>query len=129
MIRRPPRSTLFPYTTLFRSTQVAPALLVEPGGVVFLERLAEAVDAAQRGPQVVRHRIREGLELLVGCFELGGACSDLGFGAPSFGDVAQDPRERDLRPPLPARQRQFQGKLPPILGPACQLDRDRKSVV
>src|SRR5256885_12116341 len=25
MIRRPPRSTLFPYTTLFRSTQGAPA--------------------------------------------------------------------------------------------------------
>src|SRR3712207_8970302 len=25
MIRRPPRSTLFPYTTLFRSTQLAPA--------------------------------------------------------------------------------------------------------
>src|SRR3712207_6051328 len=27
MIRRPPRSTLFPYTTLFRSTAVAGALL------------------------------------------------------------------------------------------------------
>src|SRR2546429_5333899 len=26
MIRRPPRSTLFPYTTLFRSHHVAPAL-------------------------------------------------------------------------------------------------------
>src|SRR5260370_1762320 len=26
MIRRPPRSTLFPYTTLFRSTQIAFAL-------------------------------------------------------------------------------------------------------
>src|SRR3712207_9371325 len=26
MIRRPPRSTLFPYTTLFRSQQVAPCL-------------------------------------------------------------------------------------------------------
>src|SRR5258708_22234139 len=25
MIRRPPRSTLFPYTTLFRSCQVAPS--------------------------------------------------------------------------------------------------------
>src|SRR5256884_3256053 len=27
MIRRPPRSTLFPYTTLFRSVRVAPGLL------------------------------------------------------------------------------------------------------
>src|SRR3712207_8551216 len=26
MIRRPPRSTLFPYTTLFRSTRVLPSL-------------------------------------------------------------------------------------------------------
>src|SRR5688572_31170150 len=30
MIRRPPRSTLFPYTTLFRSREVAVAVL--PGG-------------------------------------------------------------------------------------------------
>src|SRR3989449_10288925 len=29
MIRRPPRSTLFPYTTLFRSRLDVPALLVE----------------------------------------------------------------------------------------------------
>src|SRR3712207_8515138 len=29
MIRRPPRSTLFPYTTLFRSHDVAQALLLE----------------------------------------------------------------------------------------------------
>src|SRR5947199_5195922 len=29
MIRRPPRSTLFPYTTLFRSRLVQPALLGE----------------------------------------------------------------------------------------------------
>src|SRR5256885_9679402 len=29
MIRRPPRSTLFPYTTLFRSTQVMNVSLIE----------------------------------------------------------------------------------------------------
>src|SRR2546429_5362712 len=32
MIRRPPRSTLFPYTTLFRSTQVAAGVEFVPGG-------------------------------------------------------------------------------------------------
>src|SRR2546430_13170303 len=32
MIRRPPRSTLFPYTTLFRSKIRAPPLLEEPLG-------------------------------------------------------------------------------------------------
>src|SRR5256885_11273933 len=31
MIRRPPRSTLFPYTTLFRSEQVLPELLFGVG--------------------------------------------------------------------------------------------------
>src|SRR2546426_4400498 len=37
MIRRPPRSTLFPYTTLFRSAAVAPGLghvQAEAGGFV-----------------------------------------------------------------------------------------------
>src|SRR2546425_8405300 len=36
MIRRPPRSTLFPYTTLFRSVGAAPHLLV--AGVKVVER-------------------------------------------------------------------------------------------
>src|SRR2546430_3598522 len=40
MIRRPPRSTLFPYTTLFRSQpEPAPLALVDPGQV--LERAQE----------------------------------------------------------------------------------------
>src|SRR2546429_9614483 len=34
MIRRPPRSTLFPYTTLFRSPIVAPAALDRTSGEV-----------------------------------------------------------------------------------------------
>src|SRR3712207_8711330 len=40
MIRRPPRSTLFPYTTLFRSSAVGP---VEQLGHVLLPQLVEAV--------------------------------------------------------------------------------------
>src|SRR3712207_8644434 len=32
MIRRPPRSTLFPYTTLFRSPQVVCSHCIESGG-------------------------------------------------------------------------------------------------
>src|SRR2546430_13727710 len=32
MIRRPPRSTLFPYTTLFRSSPVPVRVAVQPGG-------------------------------------------------------------------------------------------------
>src|SRR3712207_7772367 len=39
MIRRPPRSTLFPYTTLFRSRDAA----VELGGVALAKAAAEDV--------------------------------------------------------------------------------------
>src|SRR3712207_7747836 len=42
MIRRPPRSTLFPYTTLFRSGKDRVAALVEYAGVrLFVERVAQ----------------------------------------------------------------------------------------
>src|SRR5205807_9712748 len=46
MIRRPPRSTLFPYTTLFRSLQPAPAA---PGD-------ARAGRARRRGGRAVEDR-------------------------------------------------------------------------
>src|SRR3712207_8524672 len=49
MIRRPPRSTLFPYTTLFRSEQVAV-------GAVQLDHVEAGVDAhARRAHEVVAH--------------------------------------------------------------------------
>src|SRR3712207_7611110 len=35
MIRRPPRSTLFPYTTLFRSPNIADKLISERGSANF----------------------------------------------------------------------------------------------
>src|SRR3989454_9228977 len=43
MIRRPPRSTLFPYTTLFRSSGVEPAAAPRParGGAEFVPALAQ----------------------------------------------------------------------------------------
>src|SRR2546426_4191870 len=48
MIRRPPRSTLFPYTTLFRS--VLAALQRQP---VFLQRLVVVALLAERESEVV----------------------------------------------------------------------------
>src|SRR3712207_9383800 len=48
MIRRPPRSTLFPYTTLFRSTDLlvrvrddygAPPIMITENGAVFPDRV------------------------------------------------------------------------------------------
>src|SRR3712207_7004195 len=48
MIRRPPRSTLFPYTTLFRSGQVAGDLHAQLTGRDDDQRLRDAVAALGR---------------------------------------------------------------------------------
>src|SRR5258707_2386596 len=45
MIRRPPRSTLFPYTTLFRSHPIAPPV-------------PEAGGSGSRRTSMARHRLR-----------------------------------------------------------------------
>src|SRR5258708_19197031 len=42
MIRRPPRSTLFPYTTLFRSGGAPQQVLVQRRHVILVRRPAEA---------------------------------------------------------------------------------------
>src|SRR3712207_7737210 len=46
MIRRPPRSTLFPYTTLFRSRRVEPA---DPAGTVVGEEVVVQIVAGKLG--------------------------------------------------------------------------------
>src|SRR3712207_8027896 len=48
MIRRPPRSTLFPYTTLFRS-ELSDAVIALPGGCGTLEELLEIITWKQLG--------------------------------------------------------------------------------
>src|SRR3712207_8474114 len=64
MIRRPPRSTLFPYTTLFRSLYLDHTAKLS-GGEIALARLLEALDRsvvrpvallAEDGPLVARLR-------------------------------------------------------------------------
>src|SRR3712207_8791900 len=52
MIRRPPRSTLFPYTTLFRSGWVEPVLRGLDGRRAQRAVLADAVRAGADGPSV-----------------------------------------------------------------------------
>src|SRR3712207_7162109 len=63
MIRRPPRSTLFPYTTLFRSGR--PASQAEEAG------RRGGVDRPARGRQVRREGVR-GLRWSARCRRLGG---------------------------------------------------------
>src|SRR2546426_3576674 len=64
MIRRPPRSTLFPYTTLFRSevirarAGVAPAFFAYPYGV-WDDRVRDAVRTAEyRGAVTLGYGLR-----------------------------------------------------------------------
>src|SRR3712207_7546224 len=64
MIRRPPRSTLFPYTTLFRSVVV---------GVPQAELVVDGLELLVRRLELLVHRLQllvRRLELLVGGLEL-----------------------------------------------------------
>src|SRR5947209_19859780 len=66
MIRCPPRSTLFPYTTLFRSREVAVGEqgveAVHPGAVVEVPRLDPLLDAESHLP-VERREIAQWIAL------------------------------------------------------------------
>src|SRR2546426_8560991 len=57
MIRRPPRSTLFPYTTLFRSKQTVRGGLKDQFCLAIFE-LWRGVDAGRKVPCAVRHARR-----------------------------------------------------------------------
>src|SRR2546422_11268911 len=64
MIRRPPRSTLFPYTTLFRSLDAVHARLL--GGLERAERLvADRSSGANLFMQSVVLLLREGFEAIL----------------------------------------------------------------
>src|SRR5438067_2733847 len=51
MLRRPPRSTLFPYTTLFRSRRLEPAARHRARRAAVRERLRAAAGRVAREPQ------------------------------------------------------------------------------
>src|SRR2546422_1620888 len=56
MIRRPPRSTLFPYTTLFRSATAPDQIR----GTILAVREVDAVDQRRLQARAVRHRDHAG---------------------------------------------------------------------
>src|SRR5690348_17892297 len=84
MIRRPPRSTLFPYTTLFRSHALLPPqrlhLLLDPGVEVADHRLHAldllAVEVDHQAQHAVRRRV-VGAE--VDCEQLAAECAAAGL--------------------------------------------------
>src|SRR6266571_9300972 len=67
MIRRPPRSTLFPYTTLFRSSEGAPHRLRAPAERLLAEDVLAGLQSPDRpvGVQRVRQRDVDDLDVLV----------------------------------------------------------------
>src|SRR2546430_15714420 len=104
MIRRPPRSTLFPYTTLFRSPlvgagqQVQPAyraaILVVPGPIA----LDRVLDSPLRERDLGRGAVAE---RLAAPFRFGDRGLELGQELPGTvrpADVRVEPRKSDVRP-------------------------------
>src|SRR3712207_8469374 len=67
MIRRPPRSTLFPYTTLFRSQTTAPQQLTDPPRTTQKHHEEAPQHAHERGrlrrvPQALAHAGPQGAQ-------------------------------------------------------------------
>src|SRR2546430_9884601 len=84
MIRRPPRSTLFPYTTLFRSIQLRDMATQESMSVrTFTRRFREEVGVSP-GQWLTQQRVERARQLL--------ESSDL-----SVDQVAQDPDRKSTR--------------------------------
>src|SRR5256886_16737959 len=107
MIRRPPRSTLFPYTTLFRSVHEERVLLAEIGDVPPVRREG-------------RRQMEGSVRALLSQHRLGDAA-----GAALLGIPRQVGRHL-LVPPLPPGVLASDGPDPPVsvlrFGPAAGLD-------
>src|SRR3712207_9368573 len=105
MIRRPPRSTLFPYTTLFRSTRLILTGTPADEGTDLFEGLfdefvigdpeAETDDPGPRSLEALVRRIRriqryDGVHMTLGQTASGGMSEDLGSGVRREDDDARD---------------------------------------
>src|SRR2546421_9417900 len=65
MIRRPPRSTLFPYTTLFRSDKDGTTIRVQPCGLALcgtIVSLKQRLDPATGKPWTDKHNLNRSEE-------------------------------------------------------------------
>src|SRR2546425_9944727 len=90
MIRRPPRSTLFPYTTLFRSVSEHGVVAIEVGRGTVAD-----VELAARGVGVLAPRHRDGPADVLLRVELGGGIVPRTAGARAFWAPARRDGGRD----------------------------------
>src|SRR5256885_8675717 len=116
MIRRPPRSTLFPYTTLFRSQDALPS---EPGLHSVLDLVTWHIDiAADNRPSIVaglnQPRNQSDLKVIDGC--------RLGFRSEEHTSELQSPCNLVCRLLLEKKKYQYL-KLTAPCGPASDIDR------
>src|SRR3712207_8041747 len=72
MIRRPPRSTLFPYTTLFRSEPSGPVALVDDDAALHLLRVEEEGYVARVALLVAEAGLVDADDVVAGLLELDG---------------------------------------------------------
>src|SRR3712207_9104200 len=89
MIRRPPRSTLFPYTTLFRSVVVCSDGWERGGTDVLAEQLARLQRLAHAVVWVNPHKGREGYEPLTGGIQAAVPSGGHFLGGPSLAAFPQ----------------------------------------
>src|SRR3712207_7730169 len=74
MIRRPPRSTLFPYTTLFRSPETLPTVLQDELQGLGVQHVLRLQPAAPRHVDAVRQRLQLSGRVRVGIDDHPGPC-------------------------------------------------------
>src|SRR3989442_9831817 len=100
MIRRPPRSTLFPYTTLFRSTAASGAAVLAPLGRPVRDRVTGEPDRAPQ-PGAAQDRGRLGARLAPAAGVARGRPARGGDALPRHAAGGRDrssPRPRGARP-------------------------------
>src|SRR2546430_17635356 len=97
MIRRPPRSTLFPYTTLFRSVQVggnAPVVvqsMTNTDTADIASTFKQTVELAEAGSEIVRWTVNVP-EAAAVVPEIKKRLLDVGCRAPIIGDRSEERR-------------------------------------
>src|SRR5262245_65935893 len=101
MLRRPPSSTLFPYTTLFRSRRLAFGVDFEPLGRDILRRNGGKIEALDGQGELGGQVVARDFECL-SCGELGPQLVGAGARGRDGEHLAREPQTEELRQELRA---------------------------